>query len=43
MDGLNSPSPLDPPWSERVRALPGAMLLAIGYFLSRIPARPPRG
>ena len=38
----NRPSPLDPPISERVRALPGAVLLTIGYFLSRIPTRPRR-
>lgn len=39
--GLLNPNPADDPLSpaleERLRRLPGAMLLALGYFISRAP------
>jgi hypothetical protein len=37
------PSPLDPPLADRLKRLPGAVLLTAGYMLSTLPAiRRPR-
>jgi len=43
MKGLNTPNPLDPPLMERVRALPGAVVLMLGFFLSRVRIPPRQG